>query len=86
MYFCWTVVLTAWWLCSCALGLEDELTQTPKFQPTLVNIVAVVLCIIFLVGVVIMITIFHRLKIKRYISFYDKHCKATLKLVTVLVH
>ncbi|KDR22672.1 Basic fibroblast growth factor receptor 1, partial [Zootermopsis nevadensis] len=46
-------------------SLEVELTQTPKLQPTLVNIVAVVLCTLFLAGVVIMIAIFHRLKIKR---------------------
>lgn len=51
---------------SSATGLEDDPPQIPKLQPTLVNIVAVVLCTLFLAGVVIMIAIFHRLKIKRY--------------------
>ncbi|PNF41482.1 hypothetical protein B7P43_G13295, partial [Cryptotermes secundus] len=46
-------------------SLEDDPPQIPKLQPTLVNIVAVVLCTLFLAGVVIMIAIFHRLKIKR---------------------
>jgi hypothetical protein len=54
----------------------------PKLQPTLVNIVAVVLCTLFLAGVVIMIAIFHRLKIKRYSQFCDddKHYGVILKL------
>jgi hypothetical protein len=41
----------------------------PKLQPTLVNIVAIVLFTLFVAGVVIMIVVFHRLKIKRYFSF-----------------
>ena len=46
----------------------------PKFQPALVNAVAIVLFTLFVVGVVAMIIIFHRLKIKRYIQFYDIAC------------
>lgn len=46
-------------------SLEEDPPQIPKLQPTLVNIVAVGLCTLFLAGVVIMIAIFHRLKIKR---------------------
>jgi hypothetical protein len=42
-----------------------------KLQPTLVNIVAIALCTLFLAGVVVMVAIFHRLKIKRYVSVYD---------------
>jgi hypothetical protein len=55
----------------------------PKLQPTLVNIVAVVLCTLFLAGVVIMIAIFHRLKIKRYGQFCDdnKHYRVMQKLL-----
>jgi hypothetical protein len=52
----------------------------PKLQPTLVNIVAIVLCTLFLAGVVIMIAVFHRLKIKRYHQFCDtEDYKARLK-------
>ncbi|KAJ9581128.1 hypothetical protein L9F63_023694, partial [Diploptera punctata] len=46
-------------------SLDEEPLQTPKLQPTLVNIVAIALFVLFLVGAVIMIAIFHRLKIKR---------------------
>jgi hypothetical protein len=48
----------------------------PKFQPTLVNAVAIVLFALFLAGVVIMIAVFHRLKIKRYVQFYDIECSS----------
>jgi hypothetical protein len=54
--------------------LEEEPQQTPKLQPTLLNAVAIVLFTLFLAGVVIMIAVFHRLKIKRYIHFYDIKC------------
>ena len=46
----------------------------PKLQPTLVNIVAIVLFTLFLAGVAIMVAVFHRLKIKRYLQFYDIEC------------
>ena len=50
----------------------------PKFQPTLVNILAIVLFTLFIAGVVIMIAVFHRLKIKRYLQFYDTECYKVL--------
>jgi hypothetical protein len=46
----------------------------PKFQPTLVNAVAIALFTLFLAGVVIMMAVFHRLKIKRYLQSYHIEC------------
>ena len=45
-----------------------------KFQLTLVNVMAILLFILFVVGVVIMLFVFHRLKIKRYVRLYDIEC------------
>lgn len=44
---------------------EEEPQQMAKFQLTLVNVMAILLFILFVVGVVIMLFVFHRLKIKR---------------------
>jgi hypothetical protein len=54
----------------CSACLEEEPQEIPTLQPTLVNTVAIVLFTLFLVGVVIIIAIYHRLKIKRYIQFH----------------
>jgi hypothetical protein len=53
----------------CSAGLEEEPPEIPEFQATLVNAVAIVLSTLFLVGVVIMIAVYHRLKIRGTFSF-----------------
>jgi len=65
--------------------LEEEPQQIPKLQPTLVNAVAIVLFTLFVAGVVIMIAVFHRLKIKRYVQSYDIECPTEIVVPNALI-